>query len=251
MPQKSQAQSEPVSTTAISPNWKRPQSPQGSGKLKATEKNGSNQKKMGNQGSTPSHSHANLLVQQLNGVNCCQCCGVFGIQVKEFPRRGYGRRPVSRQQCWNYQLAGGIMIYKKLLRPDRIRAIQGSLGVSYLAYLVLSNTVFYETDFMITLPIMKQSFICSWSWPQTARDSRFTATTKSVNIPAWSWMNTFWPVTAWSIRIWLPLTDSSFKFSLCRKPVPCLFRLPWRGKIRSSYPYRPRKKYQHPRYASM
>ena len=62
------------------------------------KKNGSNQKNMDDQGSTSSHPHAILLVQQLNRVNCCQCCGVFGIPVKDFPRRGYGRRPVSRHQ---------------------------------------------------------------------------------------------------------------------------------------------------------
>jgi hypothetical protein len=49
---------------------------------------------MDDRGSTPVGPHVNL---QVNIDNRCCCCGIFGHIVKNFPRRGYGRRisPVS------------------------------------------------------------------------------------------------------------------------------------------------------------
>lgn len=59
------------------------------------KKNSRNKKNMDDEASTAGNPRAILSVQQLNMVNRCWCCGIFGILVKEFPRRGYAGRPVS------------------------------------------------------------------------------------------------------------------------------------------------------------
>jgi hypothetical protein len=44
------------------------------------------------EGSTPATPNVILPAKQLSAVGCCHCCGAYGVIVREFPRRGYGRR---------------------------------------------------------------------------------------------------------------------------------------------------------------
>jgi hypothetical protein len=46
-------------------------------------------------GSTSSVLYDSLAAKQVKAAACCHYCGVIGVIVNRFPRRGYGRRPFS------------------------------------------------------------------------------------------------------------------------------------------------------------
>ena len=63
------------------------------------KKNGLRKKTVDDEGSTPRGPHGSLFVKAHGTLCCCHLCGVYGVIVRQFPRRGYGRRS-SRNKAW-------------------------------------------------------------------------------------------------------------------------------------------------------
>jgi hypothetical protein len=48
------------------------------------------------EGTTPPICHVTIPSKPLKSIGLCHCCGVAGVIIREFPRRGYGERSSGR-----------------------------------------------------------------------------------------------------------------------------------------------------------